>query len=76
MTRVVRKATDVSVNGKLLSEARGLKLDVTRAAEDGITRAIRAEKERLWRIENAEAIAAANEYVEKHGLPLARYRQF
>ncbi|PCK80747.1 hypothetical protein CPT34_13690 [Rhizobium sophoriradicis] len=36
----------------------------------------RAERERLWRIENAEAIAEQNEYVAKHGLPFAKYRQF
>ena len=44
--------------------------------EDGLARAIKAEKERRWKIENADAIRAANEYVEKHGLPFARYRQF
>ncbi|PCK84826.1 hypothetical protein CPT32_22005 [Rhizobium sophoriradicis] len=36
----------------------------------------RAEREGLWRIENAEAIAEQNEYVAKHGLPFAKYRQF
>jgi hypothetical protein len=36
----------------------------------------REERERLWRIENAEAIAEQNEYVAKHGLPFAKYRQF
>jgi post-segregation antitoxin (ccd killing protein) len=36
----------------------------------------REERERLWLIENAKAIEAQNEYVAKHGLPLAKYRQF
>ncbi|OWV81250.1 hypothetical protein ATY77_22655 [Rhizobium sp. R634] len=36
----------------------------------------REERERLWRVENAEAIAEQNEYVAKHGLPFAKYRQF
>ncbi|WP_245487379.1 type II toxin-antitoxin system CcdA family antitoxin [Rhizobium leguminosarum] len=36
----------------------------------------REERERLWRLENAEAIAEQNEYVAKHGLPFAKYRQF
>lgn len=39
-------------------------------------RAIKAEKERRWKIENADAVKADNEYVAKHGLPLAKYRQF
>lgn len=36
----------------------------------------REERERLWRIENAAAIAEVNAYVEKHGLPFARFRTF
>ena len=29
-----------------------------------------------WREENAEALKSSNAYVETHGLPLAKYRQF
>ena len=36
----------------------------------------RAETERKWQIENAEAIQSMNEWVEKNGLPLAKYRLF
>jgi antitoxin CcdA len=57
-------------------KARDLKINLSRAAEEGIERAVKVERERLWRIENAEAIAASNKYVEQHGLPLAKYRQF
>jgi len=39
-------------------------------------RVSKIERERLWLIENAEAIAKANAYVEKHGLPFVQYRQF
>lgn len=66
----------LSIDDALVEQARALKLDVAKAAEEGIARAIKAERERLWKIENAEAIAAENAYVEKHGLPLAKYRQF
>jgi antitoxin CcdA len=66
----------IAVDERLLQEARDLKLDLSRAATDGIARAVKAEKERLWKIENAEAIKASNDYVEKHGLPLAKYRMF
>ena len=76
MVQTSGRRGDVPIDRRLLAEANDLKLDVTRAAEDGITRAIRAEKERLWRIENAEAIAASNDYLERHGLPLAKYRLF
>lgn len=71
-----RKPHDVTVSEALVAEAEELGLDVTGAAEKGIALAIKAEKERRWKIENAEAIKASNDYVAKHGLPLAKYRLF
>ncbi|WP_245515376.1 type II toxin-antitoxin system CcdA family antitoxin [Rhizobium deserti] len=58
-----------------MTEAQELKLDVIRAAEDCIARAVKAE-ERLWKIEDAEANQAENVCIDRHGLPLAKYRQF
>jgi antitoxin CcdA len=58
------------------AEARALGLDPEAIAEKSLRDAIRAEKERRWREENREAIEAQNAWVEKHGLPLARYRMF
>ncbi len=76
MSPPARKSVELRLDGELLSLASDLNIDVSLAAEDGIKRAVKAERERLWRIENADAIAACNEYVEKNGLPLAKYRQF
>lgn len=72
----VRKAANLSIDADLLAEAKALSVNVSRAAEDGIARAVKAEKERLWKIENREALESWNAYVEEHGLPLAKYRQF
>ncbi|MDL2404803.1 type II toxin-antitoxin system CcdA family antitoxin [Rhizobium calliandrae] len=60
----------------LASHALALEINISRAAEDGIALATKAECERLWRLENAQAIEQANAYVEKHGLPLGKYPQF
>jgi post-segregation antitoxin (ccd killing protein) len=35
-----------------------------------------SEAGRKWLEENAEAIKSMNEWVEKNGLPLEKYRQF
>ncbi|MBX4990414.1 post-segregation antitoxin CcdA [Rhizobium binae] len=64
-----------SLDDGLVSQVRE-KINISRAAEDGIAKAIKAERERSWRIGNAEAIAASNAYVEKHGLPFQKHRQF
>lgn len=76
MSQPSRKSANLSLDSDLVSQARDLKINLSRAAEDGIERAVKAEQERLWRLENAEAIEASNKYVEEHGLPLAKYRQF
>ncbi|MCV9962148.1 type II toxin-antitoxin system CcdA family antitoxin [Pararhizobium sp. BT-229] len=76
MSQPSRKPANLSLDSDLVSQARDLNINLSRAAEDGIERAIKSERERLWRIENAEAIESSNRYVEKHGLPLAKYRQF
>ncbi|WP_438750898.1 type II toxin-antitoxin system CcdA family antitoxin [Pararhizobium sp. O133] len=76
MSQPARESVKLRLDGELLSLACGLKIDLTLAAEDGIKQAVKAERERLWRIENADAIAACNEYIEKNGLPLAKYRLF
>ena len=34
------------------------------------------EKAKAWIAENREALEGSNEWVEKHGLPLAKYRMF
>lgn len=75
MSIEARKAHDLTVSEALVAEAETLGLDITGAAEQGIAVAIKAEKERRWKQENAEAIQASNDYVAKHGLPLAKYRQ-
>ncbi|WP_454853386.1 type II toxin-antitoxin system CcdA family antitoxin [Rhizobium binxianense] len=76
MSQSTRKAANLSLDAELVSSARELNINISRAAEEGIANAIKAERERLWLIENAEAIRLENEYVEKHGLPFAKYRQF
>lgn len=39
-------------------------------------RGVISEEGRRWQEENAEAIASINEWVEKNGLPLAKYRMW
>lgn len=72
----IRKAANLSIDSALLSEAKSLSVNVSRAAEAGIADAVRKEKERLWKLENREALASSNRWVEENGLPLAKYRQF
>ena len=71
-----RKPTNLTLDAALLADAKDLSVNVSRAAENGIAEAVRAEKERLWLEENREALESSNAYVTEHGLPLAKYRMF
>ncbi len=66
--RAAKQSTNLSINSDLLRQARELKLNVSRAAEERLVELVRAEKERQLREELAESIQAYNEFVDKHGL--------
>lgn len=72
----LRRATNVSLDQSLVAAARELDINLSRACEQGLAREIKATREARWLEENAEAIESSNRYVEKHGLPLAKYRLF
>jgi len=63
-----KQATNLSINSDLLRQAKELKINVSRAAEERLAELIRAEKERQLREELAESFRIYNEYVEKYGL--------
>lgn len=71
-----RQPANLSIDSQLMKEAKGLNVNVSRAAEAGIAEAVAAEKTRLWKLENRDTMDAWNGYVEKHGIPLKDHRQF
>jgi len=73
---VVKKATNVSLSETVLAEAKALRINISQAAESGVVRAVAERRAELWVAENAKAFECWNDYVEKNGLPLAKYRSF
>ncbi|GFE67285.1 type II toxin-antitoxin system CcdA family antitoxin [Litoreibacter roseus] len=71
-----RKPTNLSMDVSLLTEAKALKVNLSRAAEEGVRQAVAAAKTEQWKEENAAALRSSNSYAEKHGLPLDKFRQF
>jgi antitoxin CcdA len=71
-----RRAANLSLDRSLLDEAMKLGVNLSRAAEAGIAAAVAEARGKHWLEENADTIKGWNEYVDKHGLPLARHRQF
>jgi antitoxin CcdA len=72
MAATAPKADEPALPQKLLDEAIRLDVDIAGRSEEQVRRAVRE----AWIDENREAIEASNAWVEKHGLPLAKYRQF
>jgi antitoxin CcdA len=71
-----RKATNVSLDPKLVAEARELGINVSQACEAGLEHHTKLAREARLREELAPTIAYWNDYVEKNGIPLAKYRMF
>lgn len=71
-----KTATNLSLDAALVEEAKALGVNLSEAGAAGIAAAVKAERERRWKQENAEAIRSWNEWVAENGLPLEEYRQF
>lgn len=71
-----KKPANLSIDATLLAEAREMKVNLSAAAEEGLKRAVASAKAEAWKRENAEALKSYNRWIEEHGLPLEKYRQF
>ena len=76
MRHSAKRATSMTLDSAVLDEARRLGINVSQAAESGVIAAIRAERARLWKQENAGAITDYNAFIEANGVPLADFRKF
>lgn len=75
-TTPARKATNVTIEPSLLVEAKALQINVSKAAEAGLMQAVAARRAELWLADNQAALESSNAYVQKNGLPLAKFRNF
>lgn len=71
-----KKATNISLSAELITEAKALGINISKACERGLAAELAEVRTARWRADNAKAIGAWNDLVEKDGPPLARHRQF
>lgn len=69
-----KKATNLSLNTKVLEAARDLGMNVSQTVNTLLADEVKKRYWAKWNENNKEAIAAYNERVATHGLPLAKYR--
>ena len=71
-----KKATNLSLNSKVLEMARELGMNVSQTVDALLAEEVKRRYWEKWNEENKEAIEAYNARIAKEGLPLAKYRSF
>jgi antitoxin CcdA len=71
-----RRATNVSLPAGLVEEAKARGINVSRSCEDGLEKAVRAQRKAEFVEEHREYFAFWNDWVEKNGIPLSQFRKF
>ncbi len=74
--KATRQRTNVTLPEALLRKARALDINISQACERGLAAAVAESRAAAWQREHHPAIAAWNEHLEEHGLPLAGFREF
>jgi antitoxin CcdA len=74
--KALKKATNLTLNTEVLAEAKKLGINISKACDAFLESLVRQEKERLWKLENADFIVSYNKNIEDEGLPLDSWRTF
>lgn len=69
-----KKATNLSLNAKVLEAARELGMNLSQTVDTLLADEVKRRYWVRWNEDNQEAMAAYNERIATHGLPLAKYR--
>ena len=71
-----KKATNLSINSDLLSQARTLNINLSGTLEQALVETIKQRQSEQWLAENRTAIAAYNEHIEMNGVFSDGFRTF
>lgn len=69
-----KRAANLSLSADILDAAKMLKINFSQVCDSHLREVVRRERERRWREEHADFIAAYNAAVEAEGLPLDGWR--
>lgn len=76
VAKPARRPANISLNARILAEAKELGINISRACEGGLEAEIARVRRESWLAENGQALESSNAYAEAKGLPLAALRQF
>ncbi|VWX55545.1 Antitoxin CcdA [Burkholderiales bacterium 8X] len=71
-----KKATNLSLNSKVLEAARELGMNVSQTVDNLLAEEVKRRYWEKWAADNQDGMDAHNRRVAEEGLPLGRYRSF
>lgn len=71
-----KKAVNLSIDTRLADEAKAAGLNLSALLESALADALRKHRAAQWLAENKTALASVDAYIEKHGLPLDKFRSW
>jgi antitoxin CcdA len=74
--KMPKRATNLTLDAQAIADAKELGINISNACEKGLVAEISKARGDKWLRENMHALESSNAWVEKHGLPLAKYRVF
>jgi antitoxin CcdA len=74
--RPLKKATNLTLTSEVLEEAKKLGINISKVCDAFLESLVKQEKERRWKLDNADFISAYNQITEDEGLPLDQWRSF
>lgn len=63
-----KRAVNVSLDAELVTRAKALDINLSRALEPGLREIVRELEMERWKDENREAIESFGRYIEEHGV--------
>ena len=71
-----KRAINLSLSSDVLDAAKHLEINISQVCDNYLREIVRLERERKWREDHADFIAAYNATIEAEGLPLDEWRSF
>lgn len=71
-----KRATNLSLSADVLTAAKALDINISRACDEHLRDLVKREQERRWREQYANFVDTYNETVSQEGLPLDQWRSF
>lgn len=71
-----KRATNLSINGDLLKQARALNINLSAAFEKTLATLVKTKQQQVWLAENQQSIDAYNQQIELSGTFSDSLREF